>query len=249
MHLLAAAGFASAGDAYHRGRPGYPQDAIALLVRHLGLGPGVAVLELGAGTGKLTRHLAATGASVTAVEPVADMRRVLVERVPGVTTLDAVAEALPVGDGSVDAVVAGQAFHWFATGPAVSEIARALRPGGGLGLVWNARDVTSPWVAEIDEILDAVHGDAPSYRTGAWREPFRNDDRFTPLQHATVHHRQVGDVTTLHDRFASISSVAALPPARHDDVMARIDAVVARNAVDGLVTLPYRTDVYWATRR
>jgi ubiquinone/menaquinone biosynthesis C-methylase UbiE len=155
-HPTAAAGFDRAADAYERGRPAYPADAVAHLAAHFRLGEGVTVLDLAAGTGKLTRMLATTGATVIAVEPVEGMRRVLAEVVPGARVLDGTAEAIPVEDGAVDAVTVAQAFHWFDSDRAVAEIARALRPGGGLGLIWNTFDTSVPWVETLRTLV-GVH--------------------------------------------------------------------------------------------
>ncbi|HEX8802631.1 MAG TPA: class I SAM-dependent methyltransferase, partial [Acidimicrobiales bacterium] len=145
----AALGFdANAGD-YERGRPSYPAEAVALVVGRGGIGPGRRVLDLAAGTGKMTRLLLPTGADVVAVEPVAGMRAAL-ERLaaasPGLEVLDGTAENLPLPDGSVDAVTVAQAFHWFDPPVALAEMRRVLRPGGHLFLVWNVRDREHDWV-------------------------------------------------------------------------------------------------------
>ena len=143
-----ALGFDSTAAAYERGRPDYPPAAVEALVEALAIGPASTVVDLGAGTGKLTRLLVPTGARVVAVEPLAGMRAELATAVRGVEVLDGTAEAMPLGDGRADAVVAAQAFHWFADHQSLSEIHRVLRPGGGLGLVWNVRDQSVPgWPA------------------------------------------------------------------------------------------------------
>ena len=170
-HPTAAAGFGNAAAAYERGRPSYPDHAVAYLAAELGLGPATRVLDLAAGTGKLTRLLVEGGADVVAVEPVAAMRTVLAEAVPGVPALEGTAEAIPLPDGSVDAVTVAQAFHWFDAGTALAEIHRVLRPGGGLGLIWNARGATSEWVAVLRGLVHAVRGSdrSTAARRGATR--------------------------------------------------------------------------------
>ncbi|GAA1563369.1 class I SAM-dependent methyltransferase [Kribbella sancticallisti] len=144
-----ATSFGDAAAAYQSGRPSYPASAVDWLV------PDEArrVLDLGAGTGKLTQLLVGRGLEVTAVEPLAEMRERLVAAVPGVAVLDGSAELIPLGDASVDAVVVAQAWHWFEPALAVPEIARVLVPGGTLGLVWNVRDHSEPWVTELDRVL------------------------------------------------------------------------------------------------
>jgi SAM-dependent methyltransferase len=263
-------GTAGAAAAYERGRPGYPVDAVAELVGVLGVAPGAAVLDLAAGTGKLTRQLLATGATLVAVEPVAAMRAQLARVVagqgpggpapahpagrpePGLLVLGGTAEAIPVRDGSLDAVTVGQAFHWFDAARALVELGRVLRPGGRLGLIWNVRDESRPWVAEVTAILDRHAGDAPRYRDGRWRAAFDAADGFTPLSHRTFRHLHHLDRAALLDRFASISFIAALPDPTRARVLDEIDQVIAAEpslAGQDQIGLPYRTDLYWCARR
>src|SRR5215218_9289383 len=129
-HASRAASFGSVGGEYERGRPSYPTEAVAWLV---GTDP-LRVVDLGAGTGKLTRRLLALGHDVVAVEPAPGMLEQLEVELPAVTALAGTAEAIPVADGDADAVVAGQAFHWFDAERALPEVARVLCPGGRLGL-------------------------------------------------------------------------------------------------------------------
>ena len=137
-------------------RPAYPPAAVEWLTRRLDLRPGRRVLDLGAGTGKLTRQLAATGADVVAVEPGAPMLAQLRAALPNVEALVGAAEAIPLPDASVDAVTAGQAYHWFDPDRALPELHRVLRPGGGLGLVWNWWDVRDPLQQRIVELTSGV---------------------------------------------------------------------------------------------
>lgn len=146
--------FGQAAALYDRIRPDYPLDAVRWMV---GDAP-VHVVDVGAGTGKLTRALVAAGHRVTAVEPDAGMRAQLAASTPGVTVLDGSAERVPLPDGSVDAVVAGQAFHWFDLDRAPAELARVLRPGGVLAPVWNLRDESVAWVARLTELTRDMDG-------------------------------------------------------------------------------------------
>ncbi|HWJ96893.1 MAG TPA: methyltransferase domain-containing protein, partial [Acidimicrobiales bacterium] len=143
---VAAEGFGAGAAAYEKGRPSYSDDVVAWLVERLGIAPGRTVVDLAAGTGKLTRLLAATGASVTAIEPVDAMRDQLLQACPGVEAVSGTAEAIPLPDRTVDALTVAQAFHWFDPAAALAEIARVLRPGGALGIVFNERDTREPWV-------------------------------------------------------------------------------------------------------
>ena len=153
IHPAAAQGFSASADAYERGRPGYPDEAIAWIVERLRLEPGRNVLDLAAGTGKLTRALVPSGAQVIAVEPIDEMREQLFAALPDVDAFDGTAESIPLPDASVDAVTCAQAFHWFRAAEAVQEIHRVLRPGGSIALIWNIRDLSDRLQARVQEIL------------------------------------------------------------------------------------------------
>ena len=153
IHPTAAAGFSAAAEVYERARPGYPDEAVAWVAELLGIAPGRDVLDLAAGTGKLTRQLVPFGARIVAVEPIDAMRAELERAVPGVEALAGSAEAIPLPDTSVDAVTCAQAFHWFRPEAAVAEIRRVLRPGGGLALLWNGRDPAEERHARLHELF------------------------------------------------------------------------------------------------
>ena len=248
IHEAAARGFAEAAEDYERGRPGYPPAAVEHLCEVLGIGPGRAVLDLAAGTGKLTRLLVPAGAEVVAVEPVEGMRAALARALPGVTALAGTAEDLPLPDAAFDAVVAGSAFHWFRGDEALAEIHRVLRPRGGLGLLWNVRDESVPWVAELSAIMEPHRGGAPGYRAGAWREAFARTALFSPLRRAEFRHVHRLAPEAVVARVASVSFVAALAESDRAAVLARVRALLERDpATRGreVVELPYRTDVWW----
>ncbi len=245
IEQAAAQGYARAPEPYELGRPTYPPEAVTRLRRELELKPGRTVLDLAAGTGKLTALLVTSGATVIAVEPVDEMRAALERKLPGVAAHAGTAEAIPLDDGSVDAVAVGQAFHWFRGDEALAEIHRVLRPGGRLGLVWNLRDETVPWVAELTRIMEPHRGDAPRAASGAWREAFERTALFEPLEAATFHHVHELTAEGVVARVASVSFIAALPESRRAQVLADVRELVDASTVE----LPYRTEVYWTTRR
>jgi SAM-dependent methyltransferase len=251
VHQAASQGFQVAADAYERARPGYPAEAIGTLVAALGIASGRKVLDLAAGTGKLTRDLTPTGAQVIAVEPVEAMREKLVGIEPPARVLAGTAQAIPLRDASVDAVTVAQAFHWFDTRPAIDEIHRVLRPGGKLALVWNVRDEVVGWVHGLTAIIEPHRGEAPTHRSGAWRRALDRSARFSSLQRHTFRYEQRLTPEEVVDRVASVSFIAALPPREYEIVAGQVRALLAHDPqTQGLaeIVLPYRTDVYWCDR-
>ena len=247
MHESAAKWFAAGAEAYERGRPSYAPEAIEHIVSTLGIGPGARVLDLAAGTGKLTRELAPTGAELVAVEPIAEMRAKLVGALPEVETVEGTAEDIPLPNHSVDAVVVGQAFHWFDGIRAASEIRRVVRPTGGLALIWQARDPSLPWVARLNEIIDAADDGHPRFRTEAWRAAFDLTALFEPLEVAEFSYVQRGSAEVLRDRVASISYIAAMPDERRFEVLDQVEALLAGDpatAGRNVIELPHRVHVY-----
>ncbi len=246
---LASAGFAR-GERYERARPGYPADAIAALCAACGIVPGRRVLDLAAGTGKLTRELVARGAEVIAVEPVAGMRKQLAATVPGLQIMDGVAERLPVAGESVDAITVGQAFHWFDGPAALREIHRVLVPGGALGLVWNVMDRGVAWVARLHELIHRHRGPrSPWYAEHAWRATFTPECGFAALEQRAFTNAQQVDVEGLVDRVASVSFIATLPETVRSAVMAEVRQIVAEELPGrSRFAIPYVTDVFWSHR-
>lgn len=247
IHAAADRGYAVGAQTYVAGRPGYPPETAAWLRETIGLGPGRRVLELGAGTGKFLPHLLATGADVTALEPVPAMRAELARLNPGVTAIDGTAEHIPLASGSLDAVVCAQSFHWFANAAALAEIRRVLRPGGVLGLIWNVRDERIGWVAALGRIIAPHQGDAPRYYTGEWRRLFPAE-AFVALAERHARNDHVGSAEqVILDRTLSVSFIAALPPDERARVADQVRAFIA--ATPELVgreqvAFPYETAMY-----
>ncbi len=242
IHPVAAAGFAQV-DAYERARPVYPPDAVAALCRATGIRPGADVVELGPGTGKLTRQLVEVGARVVAVEPVADMRRKLAETTPVARVVNGVAERTGLPEASADAVVAAQAFHWFRGDEALAEAHRLLRPGGHLGLIWAMRDERVPWVRDLYELLRPHEASVPRYRHGGWRAAFDRTERFGSLQEAHFPYDQEMDADRLAERLSSMSFVAVLPEAERERLLDRARALVGGQGER--FVLPHVVDVFW----
>jgi SAM-dependent methyltransferase len=251
LHPAATAGFGRAAEAYERSRPDYPVEAVDRLIQELEITRDCSILDLGAGTGKLTRMMVPTGARITAVEPVESMRRALARAVPEAAVTAGTAESIPVADGAFDAAMSAQAFHWFAGDRALAEIHRVLRPHGRLALLWNLRDESVDWVRRLTGIIDRFQNDAPSERTGEWRRAFSATELFGTLHQRRFHHRQELDVDGLIERIESVSYIAVLPEADRARVLDEVRELgrshpdlAGRDRFD----LPYVTDLYWCAR-
>lgn len=246
VHATAAAGFDRAGADYERGRPGYPPAAVSHLAQAVGIEPGARVLDLAAGTGKLTRTLADSGAELIAVEPVAGMREQLERSTRGVRVLEGTAEHIPLADAELDAVVVAQAFHWFDARTAAAEICRALRPEGSLGVIWNAWDEEVRWVRRTQALVhEHVHG-APQNATSGWSQKVEETGLFTPLGEKTFAHVVTSDLDSLLARVASISYISALPDAERARVLDGVVEIAAQDpetAGSEQIAMPYTTYV------
>ena len=241
---LPARSFGAAAGAYDRFRPGYPADAVQWAAggpapRH--------VVDLGAGTGILTRALLALGHRVTPVEPDPGMRARLDAATAGVTALDGTAEAVPLPHGAADTVVVGQAYHWFDRDRAHAEAARVLRAGGVFAPLWNLRDEAVPWVARLTAIVDAERGEQ-----GVEDDVGSFGPLFGPVERAEFRHRTTHTADSLVGMITTRSYYLTAPPGRRAELEAAVrDLVATHPDLAGRQTfaLPYRTVVFRAVRR
>ncbi len=251
IHAAAAQGFAAGVDAYERTRPTYPSDAVQAIVETLGLAPDRTLLELGAGTGKLTRLVVPAGARILALEPVEAMRAKLLDVVPGVELVGGTAEAIALPDASVDAVVVAQAFHWFDAVRALSEIHRVLRSAGRVVLVFNRRDESVPWVRGMGEAIRRISAGEPQVWDSAWRDALARCALFGPWQSLLFRHVQRLTPEGVLDRAASVSFVAAASPEVRASVLREVRSHLASDPLTAgaaEIELPYDTEVLWAER-
>jgi SAM-dependent methyltransferase len=230
--------FGVVADVYDRSRPSYPDEALDWLL------PAGArrVLDLGAGTGKLTRSLVARGLDVVAVEPTPGMREQFAKVLPDVEIHDGTGESIPLPDGSVDAVLMAQAWHWVEPEKAAPEVARVLRPGGTLGLLWNVRDAGVEWIARLDRLLPG-----PGEEQLGSLAP-RVGPPFGPVERYDVRWSDQVSVESLLDLTRSRSWVIALEDARRAEVLEDVRAQAqAHLDATGSLALEYVTRCSRAT--
>ena len=226
FHPLAEQFGAIAGE-YERGRPEYPPAAVGALAAELGIAPGAAVLDLGAGTGKLSRALLARGFDVVAVEPAPALRQHLTAAIGAERVRDGRAEAIPLADGSVDAVTVSDAFHWFDHGPALSEIRRVLRPGGGLAILNTVHDWTgASWADEVGKLVADSRPQHPNFDGPNWRDSVRAASGFGDPREVRVTASRPADPERVIDLLASFSWVAAMSSPQRDALLARARSVI-----------------------
>lgn len=244
----AVRGFDRAARSYERGRPGYPEAAVRYLARDLGLRPRRTVVELASGTGKFTRSLMTTGATVVPVEPTRGMREEFTRQFPAFPVLDGIAEAIPVPERFADAIVCAQAFHWFRPGAALKEAARVLVPGGGIGLVWNIRETSTPWVRELNRVVYRYRDRVPRSRERGWKSFFaRGRSPFGTLTRKSFPSVQRLDLPTLVERFLSVSYVAVQSASEQRRIAQEIREIVRHDPLTrgrSHFDLPYQTEVY-----
>lgn len=230
-----ALSFGAAADAYALARPGYPVDAVRFVLPEQPR----RVLDLGAGTGKLTAVLLDLGLDVVAVEP-DDAMRAHVD--PRAEVLPGTAEDLPVDDASVDAVVVGQAWHWFSLPAALASVQRVLRPGGTLGLLWNVLDDTEGWAREL---ADAVGMEDRLSLVGTDQtRPFDEPDDLGPWSRELFRHAQPADADLVVANMASRSIVIMRPQQERLELLGRVRSVVPETAFE----VPWVTDAWRAVR-
>jgi SAM-dependent methyltransferase len=226
LHPLAEQ-FSSVAGAYQRGRPEYAPAVVGALAAELRITPRAAVLDLGAGTGKLTRALLAAGFDVVAVEPQAPLREALAACVGAEFALDGVAEAIPLPDESVDAVTVADAFHWFDRAAALAEIRRVLRPGGGLALLSTVPDWSgASWAHELGAMIQRLRPEHPHFDGPPWQDAVRAAGGWSAPREIRVTTSHPADPARIVDYVASVSWVAAMLENQRAATLAQVGALV-----------------------
>lgn len=240
MNVTAIDAFGRRAAEYASGRPDYPE---ALLKD---LPPARVIVELGAGTGKLTRRIARTGARVVAIEPQAAMAA-HIEPAANVDVIIGTAECIPLPDASADLVCSATAFHWFDYDRATAEILRIARPGAPLALIWNKRDARAPWVDDINRLLESYRPPGTPHRDAGGIARILNDPRFQLLRQRECPFEHRMPPAGIIDRVLSTSYIAALAPAEQEDVVQKARAIIsAHSELAGAAEIgfPYVSKLY-----
>jgi SAM-dependent methyltransferase len=226
LHPLATQ-FADVADAYERGRPEYPPAVVEAIVAELGVPAAGPVLDLAAGTGKLTRALLSAGLDVVAVEPQASLRELLAGSVGAERVYEGLAEAIPLADGSVAAVTVADAFHWFDQRAALAEIARVLSPGGGLAVLSTVPDWSgASWAHEVGTLMAGLRPEHPHFDGPPWQDAVRAAGGWSEPREVRITASQPAVPERFVDYIASLSWVAALPELQRAEILTRIGAIV-----------------------
>lgn len=246
VHPAAQQGFSAAAALYQQVRPNYPQAIIHWLQQDLQLGSAAKVIDLGAGTGKFLDYLSQVSMQILAVEPVSAMLEQLSQQHPQVDTLQAQSDQLTqLPAQQFDAVLCAQSFHWFATPESLQSIHHVLKPGAALGLVWNQRDESVPWVKALADLLAEYETDTPRFHNDAWTQVFEQQDlfQFVAVQHFKHQHQgRVEDVVS--KRLLSTSFIAAMPEAEQLALKHQFEQIVAQHTGKGpqdQIVFPYVT--------
>ena len=219
--------FDEAAADYELGRPGYPEELLGWIGQWGHLQTGCTVVDLGAGTGKLTRVLVKSDANIIAIEPLEGMRQEFARLLPDTELLDATAEAIPLPDSSVHMVTCGQSFRWFATDEALEEIARVLCPGGELVLAFNSYDDSKPIQRRLTEIQRVAADETIEDKPGAsWREVLLGNANFKLIGEVTLANEHIVDRAGLLGRLRSSSQFARLPSVRQDELIAGLEGML-----------------------
>jgi SAM-dependent methyltransferase len=229
LHPLVG-GFTDA-ETYDRGRPSYGEQVVRELLQHLGLAAGAPVLELGAGTGQLSRGLVAAGLDLTAVEPLQATRELLSAAIGEDRVRAGVAERIPLPEDSVEAVFAADAFHWFDEPRTMPELRRVLRPGGAVTILRTAPVIVEPWSHDLGEILEQMRPEHPAFNDRSAAAALEEDPAFGDVTQVTMTGRRTMDREHILSYLSSMSWVAQLAPGDRGELLRRAEDLLERNHV------------------
>lgn len=243
LHPLATR-FAGVADSYERGRPDYPPAVVGALMAELALAPGDPVVDLAAGTGKLTRALLAGGLDVVGIEPLAEMRDVLAERVGEGRAIEGLAEAIPLPDGSQQAATVADGFHWFDAPAALADIARVLAPGGALVLLSTVPDWSgASWGHELGTLISEMRPEHPYFDGPSWEEAVATAGGWDVPREIRVTVSRPADPGAIPDYLQSMSWVAAMEDERRAEMVARAEALVGEGETPAVLPVHFRVAI------
>lgn len=251
-HTRRALSFGQVAEDYEATRPGWPLAPFADACAHFGVRERADVVDIAAGTGKLTRTLALLAGTLVAVEPDPGLREVIQRVLPEVDVLAGTAEELPLETASADVACAGQAFHWFDMERAPAEIARVLRPGGVLLAGWNAPPDDGTWYDAVIEFLETSNPDHLPASNRDWPAAFAALEAYDGLREFEARHEQPTDSSSFARLLGTHSAIAKLPPARGAALIEEARAVAVEQGAfdrDGNAAIPWRCRVYGLRRR
>ncbi|HEY2772056.1 MAG TPA: class I SAM-dependent methyltransferase [Solirubrobacteraceae bacterium] len=229
LHPLVA-GFSDA-EVYERGRVGYSEQAAAAIAELIGLRPGATVLDLGAGTGKLSRALLAAGYDVIAVEPLEQMRAILIDVIGAERVRTGTAEAIPLDADTVDGITCADSFHWFDERQALTEMRRVLRPAGGVAILRAEPQVEAPWTEEVGKLVLAYRREHPAFDGRPAAAALEEDPAFGAVSERMIVGRVDYDREGILAGVASMSFIGGLPADERRDALGRVEAVLKRARV------------------
>jgi SAM-dependent methyltransferase len=239
LHPLADRFAAVAGE-YERGRPEYPRAVTGALAAELSLAPGARVLDLAAGTGKLSRALLAAGLDVVAVEPQRELRERLAVAVGAERALEGLAEAIPLEPGSVQAVTVADAFHWFDHAAALAEIARVLAPAGGLAVVTTAVDWSgASWAHELGSLITRLRPEHPQFDGPPWQQALAADGSWEELREVRISASAPAHPERIADHVASMSWVAAMPESERAATLEQVRGLIEQGTTPAQLAVHY----------
>eukprot|EP00834_Sanchytrium_tribonematis_P001817 NODE_47_length_32105_cov_1.240892.p16 type:complete len:249 gc:universal NODE_47_length_32105_cov_1.240892:5197-5943(+) len=245
IQQTAAQGFNHQVDAYDRGRPDYPADAILHLIHELNITNDMKLVDLAAGTGKFTKILSQhTNASITAIEPIENMRFKFQSHL-SIPILNGTAESIPLPNESIDVVFIAQAFHWFDANKALPEIHRILKPNGKLALIWNKMDLSCHWLFNVQEMINKHNPGVLQYANTPWQSYFEASILFSTLNYKMLSIQHPATLQTVLDRATSISFISNLSNDEQETLKDEISNYLTK--ID-FQFIPYHTDVFWCSK-
>ena len=251
MNERRALSFGSVAEDYEATRPGWPLEPFVETLAHFGVREQPDVVDIAAGTGKLTRTLARLAGTLVAVEPDPRLRGMIERVLPHVEVFAGTAEELPLEAGSADVACAGQAFHWFDVDRALGEIGRVLRPGGVLVAAWNMPTDDHSWYDAVAEYLHTANPDWLPATQRDWSAAFTGPAGFGELFETKFRHEQQLDYTSFARLLGTHSAIAVLPPERRERLIEEARAVAVEQGAfdaDGRCAIPLRCELYGLRR-